>query len=68
MQLQAIGYKLPGWLIKAADNGLEPARGAIMLVPAGGSDRREETRLIHFYLTQLLDVLTFDLRCQGEAP
>jgi hypothetical protein len=62
------GYKLPGWLIKADENGMEPAGGAIMLVPAGGSDRREETRLIRFYLSQSLDVLTFDMSCQGEAP
>jgi uncharacterized protein len=62
------GYDLPGWFIKAADNGLEPARGAIMLVHAGGSDRREETRYIPFFLSQKLDVLTFDLGCQGEAP
>jgi uncharacterized protein len=62
------GYKLPGWSIKAAENGMEPARGAIMLVHAGGSDRREETRYIQFFLSQKLDVLTFDLGCQGEAP
>lgn len=62
------GYALPGWLIKTADNGMEPARGVIMLVPAGGSDRREETRYIQFFLSQKLDVLTFDLGCQGEAP
>jgi fermentation-respiration switch protein FrsA (DUF1100 family) len=62
------GYALPGWFIKAADNGMESARGAIMLVPAGGSDRREETRYIQFFLSQKLDVLTFDLGCQGEAP
>src|SRR6185295_17188507 len=68
VQIPASGYTLPGWLIKPADNGMAPAHGVIMLVPAGGSDRREETRLIHFYMTQGLDVLTFDMRCQGEAP
>lgn len=62
------GYDLPGWFIKAADNGMAPAVGAIMLVHAGGSDRREETRYIQFFLGQKLDVLTFDLGCQGEAP
>jgi uncharacterized protein len=62
------GYDLPGWLIKAVDNGMEPAQGVIMLVHAGGSDRREGTRYIQFYLSQKLDVLTFDLGCQGEAP
>jgi fermentation-respiration switch protein FrsA (DUF1100 family) len=64
----ANGYNLPGWFIKAADNGMETARGVIMLVPAGGSDRREETRYIQFFLNQKLDVLTFDLGCQGDAP
>ena len=33
---------LPGWLITSDANGFGPARGAIMLVHAGGSDRREE--------------------------
>jgi alpha-beta hydrolase superfamily lysophospholipase len=45
-----------------------PAQGVIMLVHSGGSDRREETRYIQFFLSQKLDVLTFDLGCQGEAP
>jgi alpha-beta hydrolase superfamily lysophospholipase len=62
------GYELPGWLVKSADNGKAPPRGAIMLVHAGGSDRREDTRYIAFYLRQGLDVLTFDLGCHGEAP
>ena len=62
------GYDLPGWLVRAAENGQGPARGAIMLVHAGGSDRREDTRYIALYLGQKLDVLTFDCSCQGEAP
>jgi dipeptidyl aminopeptidase/acylaminoacyl peptidase len=62
------GYDLPGWFIKATDNGLGSARGVIMLVPPGGSDRREETRYIQFFLNQKLDVLTFDPACYGEAP
>ena len=62
------GYQLPGWLIKTAENGEGPARGAIMLIPAGGSDRREETRYVKFLLSQHLDVLTLDLGCQDEAP
>jgi uncharacterized protein len=62
------GYDLPGWLVKAAENGLPRAKGAIMLIPAGGSDRREGTRFIQFLLRQELDVLTLDLGCQGEAP
>jgi uncharacterized protein len=62
------GQALPGWLIKTEDNNLGPARGVILLVHAGGSDRREETRYIPFYLRQGLDVLTFDYACHGEAP
>jgi alpha-beta hydrolase superfamily lysophospholipase len=62
------GYELPGWLIGTAENGKGRARGAIMLIPAGGSDRREETRFIQFFLGQNLDVLALDLGCQGEAP
>jgi alpha-beta hydrolase superfamily lysophospholipase len=62
------GYELPGWLVKSADNAKGPPKGAIMMVHAGGSDRREDTRYIDFYLRQGLDVLTFDLGCHGEAP
>src|ERR1700730_1527023 len=62
------GYELPGWLIGTAENGKGRAKGAIMLIPAGGSDRREETRFIQFFLGQNLDVLALDLGCQGEAP
>jgi alpha-beta hydrolase superfamily lysophospholipase len=62
------GYDMPGWLIKAADNGKPTAKGAIMLVHAGGSDRREDTQYIGMYLNQGLDVLTFDQGCAGEAP
>jgi len=62
------GYKLPGWLVKTSDNGQGAAKGAIVLVPAGGGDRREMTRYISFYLSQHLDVLTIDMSCQGESP
>jgi uncharacterized protein len=62
------GYHLPGWSIKAEDNGMGPEQGVIMLVPPGGSDRREETKYIQFFLSQKLDVLTFDPACYGEAP
>ena len=62
------GYTMPGWLIQAADNGKPAASGAIMLVHAGGSDRREDTQYIGMYLDQGLDVLTFDQGCAGEAP
>ena len=62
------GYDLPGWLIRSAENGGGPAAGAILLVHGGGSDRRELTRHVRFYLSRHLDVLTFDLACHGEAP
>jgi alpha-beta hydrolase superfamily lysophospholipase len=62
------GYRLPGWLIRAEENGIGPANGVIMLVHGGGGDRREMTRYARFYLTQKLDVFTFDLSCHGEAP
>ena len=69
VQVRSInGYDLPGWLIGAAENGMGPARGAIMLIHAGGSDRREETRYVQFFLSQKLDVFTLDLGCHGEAP
>jgi len=61
------GYNMPGWLIKASDNGYSSAKGVIMLVHAGGSDRREDTRHISTYLSLGLDVLTFDQGCAGEA-
>jgi hypothetical protein len=62
------GYDMPGWLIGAADNSMGAAEGAIMLIHGGGSDRRELTRHVRFYLRRHLDVLTFDLGCHGEAP
>lgn len=64
------GYDVPGWRIKAANNGMSPARGAIMLVPAGGSDRREVTKFVRFLLSQRLDVLSLDLdvRARRHAP
>jgi pimeloyl-ACP methyl ester carboxylesterase len=62
------GYELPGWLIGAAANGMGPAQGAILLVHGGGSDRREVTRYVRYFLNRRLDVLTLDLGCHGEAP
>jgi len=63
----ANGYELPGWLIRAEANG-GTSKGAIFLIHGGGSDRREHTKHISFFLSQGLDVLTFDLSCHGEAP
>ncbi|TGL33487.1 alpha/beta hydrolase [Leptospira perdikensis] len=62
------GYDLPGWLVPAYENGGLMSKGVILLVHGGGSDRRELTRLIPFYLNQGFDVLSFDLSCHGEAP
>ena len=62
------GYDMPGWLVGAAANGAGPAEGAILLVPGGGSDRRELTRHVRYFLRRRLDVLALDLGCQGEAP
>ncbi|MBN8222814.1 MAG: alpha/beta fold hydrolase [Spirochaetes bacterium] len=64
----AAGGQLPGWLIQTTKNGFGKSAGAILLVHGGGSDRREMTRFIRFYLAQKLDVLTFDYSCHGEAP
>jgi len=62
------GVDLPGWLVRAADNGRPAARGAILLVHGGGSDRRELIRHVPFLLEHGLDVLAVDLVCSGEAP
>ena len=62
------GNELPGWLIRAAENGRQPADGVILLVHGGGSDRREVSRHVPFFLDHGLDVLTLDLGCHGEAP
>jgi alpha-beta hydrolase superfamily lysophospholipase len=63
-----LGYDLPAWWVRSDDNGAGPSRGAILLVPGGGGDRRSLTRFIRFLLEQRLDVLAVDLGCQGEAP
>ena len=62
------GYDLPGWFIKSSENGFGAAQGAVFLVPAGGSDRREDTKYIKYFLSRHLDVLTYDPGCAGEAP
>jgi pimeloyl-ACP methyl ester carboxylesterase len=62
------GYGMPGWLIRAEDNGKTPADGAILLIHGGGSDRREVSRHVPFFLAHRLDVLAIDLGCHGEAP
>lgn len=62
------GYNLPGWFVSASDNGSIHEKGVILLIHGGGADRRELTRFIPFYLSQGLNVLSFDLSCHGEAP
>lgn len=61
-------YDLPGWLVTTKANNMGDARGAVLLVHSGGSDRREDTKHLPLFLAQNLDVLTFDLSCHGEAP
>jgi uncharacterized protein len=62
------GYKLPGWLVKASENGTKSQNGVMMLIHGGGSDRREMTKFLRFFISQDLDILLFDLSCHGEAP
>ena len=62
------GYDMPGWLMGSEENGAGPAAGAVLLVHGGGSDRREMTRHVPYFLGRHLDVLTLDLGCSGEAP
>lgn len=61
-------YNVPGWFISTRTNGYGDARGAILMVHSGGSDRREDTKYLPMLLGQKLDILTFDLSCNGEAP
>lgn len=69
VQIQSLnGYKLPGWLVESDKKEQEQADGAMMLIHGGGSDRREVSSHIRFFLEQGFDVLTFDLGCHGEAP
>ncbi|MCW7508352.1 alpha/beta hydrolase [Leptospira levettii] len=65
------GYQLPGWKVIRSENeknfGTKKSK-VIILVHGGGSDRREVTRYISFYLSLGMDVISFDLSCHGEAP
>ncbi len=62
------GVDLSVWKVPSAANGKGPAAGAVFLVHGGGSDRREESRYISFFLARRLDVFTFDMSCHGESP
>ncbi|PJZ77923.1 alpha/beta hydrolase [Leptospira neocaledonica] len=61
------GFDLPTWKIGTLENGNGKARGTIFLVHGGGSDRREMTKHIGFFLKRGLDVYSFDFGCHGEA-
>ncbi len=61
------GFDLPTWKIGTFGNGKGKPQGAIFLVHGGGSDRREMTKHIYFFLKRGLDVYSFDFGCHGEA-
>ncbi|GBF39872.1 alpha/beta hydrolase [Leptospira johnsonii] len=61
------GFDLPTWKIGTFENGKGKSRGAVFLVHGGGSDRREMTKHIHFFLKRGLDVFSFDFGCHGES-
>lgn len=62
------GYDLPGWFVPTRKNGISLHKGVVLFIHGGGSDRRELSRFIPFYLHQGFDILSFDLSCHGEAP
>ncbi|TGL34224.1 alpha/beta hydrolase [Leptospira koniambonensis] len=59
------GFDLPIWKIGAFEKG--KSKGAVFLVHGGGSDKREMTKHIDFFLKRGLDVFSFDFGCHGEA-
>lgn len=61
------GFDLPTWKIATLENGKGKSKGAIFLVHGGGSDKREMTKHIRFFLKRGLDVFSFDFGCHGEA-
>lgn len=61
------GFDLPTWKISSLQNGKGKSKGAIFLVHGGGSDKREMTKHIRFFLKRGLDVFSFDFGCHGEA-
>ncbi|PJZ50401.1 alpha/beta hydrolase [Leptospira saintgironsiae] len=61
------GFDLPTWKIGTLENGKGKSKGAIFLVHGGGSDKREMTKHIRFFLKRGLDVFSFDFSCHGEA-
>lgn len=61
------GFDLPAWKIGTLENGKGKPKGAIFLVHGGGSDKREMTKHIRFFLKRGLDVFSFDFGCHGEA-
>ncbi|TGL60932.1 alpha/beta hydrolase [Leptospira sarikeiensis] len=61
------GFELPTWKISSTENGYGPTKSAIFLVHGGGSDRREMTKHIRFFLKRKIDVFSFDYGCHGES-
>lgn len=61
------GFDLPTWKIGSFENRKGKSKGAIFLVHGGGSDKREMTKHIRFFLKRGLDVFSFDFSCHGEA-
>ncbi|MGJ4745860.1 alpha/beta hydrolase [Leptospira sp. SA-E8] len=61
------GFDLPTWKIDTFENRKGKPKGAIFLVHGGGSDKREMTKHIRFFLKRGLDVFSFDFGCHGEA-
>ncbi|TGM16097.1 alpha/beta hydrolase [Leptospira selangorensis] len=61
------GFDLPTWKIGTFENRKGKSKGAIFLVHGGGSDKREMTKHIRFFLERGLDVFSFDFGCHGEA-
>ncbi|TGM97487.1 alpha/beta hydrolase [Leptospira dzoumogneensis] len=61
------GFDLPAWKIGTLKNGKGKPKGAVLLVHGGGSDKREMTKHIRFFLKRGLDVFSFDFGCHGEA-
>ncbi|PJZ27010.1 dipeptidyl aminopeptidase [Leptospira hartskeerlii] len=61
------GFDLPAWKVSTLENGKGKSKGVIFLVHGGGSDKREMTKHIRFFLKSGLDVFSFDFGCHGEA-
>lgn len=69
----ADGLKLTGWHIPCAPNGRCPAnpgrtnRRALLHIHGGGTDRRQGTVLVDYFLKAGYDVYLMDFLCHGES-